>query len=208
MTKKSKKGKKRQKTNWGELADELESQGGGSGYFLKDGKNRFRIIPEDSKDDKSWYADVTTMWEGNPRAKKLMRAIPLGLEETKLEYVVIPKSALKGIFNILDEGYDLLSGEDAHGVTISKSGKLLQTSYTVMPSRKEVDIPEDYEENELTLEEAVEEIEKESKERDESAKKETGKTKKGKKGKKGSKKGKSRDDNGEEDDEDEEEEGW
>lgn len=205
---KKKKGKKKRKTNWGDLAAELESAGGGTGSFLREGKTRIRIVAEDSDDDKSWFSDVQTYWQGKPRERKLIRCVILGDEEHKIVPLVVAKSVLKGIFNILDEGYDLLDEEGGYGVTIVRSGEGLNTSYTTMPSRKEVPIPDDVEDMEMTLEEAAEKIDEESKTRSEEQAPKKKKGKKKSKTRKSKRSRRARDEDEDDEDDEDEEEDW
>jgi len=132
-------------TNWQAVLDDLGAESNDPRlFFLKGGRNRLRLIPEDPQDPKSFFTTVTRTYQGQSRVKFLIRALVMSNDEDatpSIRAIPIGKTAMKAILNLLAEGYDLLDPKTGHGVTIVRSGSALDTSYTVVSSPKPVPVP-------------------------------------------------------------------
>ena len=152
-----KKGKMSQ-NEWQEMLDNLSTGESGPFWFIKEGKTRVRLIPEEGSE--RFYAETTRVFRGKERVRFVVLGVVMGVStreladewKNRVTPVIMTKTCVKGILALLAEGYDLLS-PDGHGVTIVRSGKGLDTSYTVLPSPKPIPIPDDVVEAESSLEE-------------------------------------------------------
>lgn len=155
---KSKKEKTKKRSNrWDDLLDSMESNTSGDAFFLKEGKTRMKLIPEDEDDEESFFVDVTRTFQGKEKTKKLVRAWVMGQDEDRIRGVVFPITAFKSVLQMLSEGYELLT-PDGYGITVVATGQKLERAYSVMPSRKEVDLPDDLQDLEKSLDDLAEEI--------------------------------------------------
>jgi len=154
----AKKGKKKGGVDWQAMLDSLEAGGAnGNILFPKSGKTRIKLVLEDDDDEESWYTEVQGEFEGKVRSRYIIRGCVLfpAQEEKKIMGILVAKTAMKGIVGLLSEGYDLFDPEDGHGITISKTGALLTTSWGITPSPKPVEVEdfEDYSDDGSSLEE-------------------------------------------------------
>lgn len=158
-----KKAGKKGKVDWQSMLDSLESGGlTGNIFFPKSGKTRVRLILEDEDDQESWFTEVQGEFEGKVRSRYIIRGVVLhpAPDDKKIMGIVVSKTAMKGIVGMLAEGYDLFDPEEGHGITISKTGASLNTSWGVTPSPKPVEIDlDEYEDSESDLESLEKQLE-------------------------------------------------
>lgn len=148
-----------------------QEQGGGRFFYLKSGKTRMRLVPEPGteKDPRpKFYEQTVGVYQGSEKKKYVLSAIVAGAEnreipdemKTKVQAVVVAPSVVSDILAILADGYDLL-GPNGHGITVNRQGSGFGTSYTVIPSRDPIPLPEGTEwmEDPSTLAEAADSYE-------------------------------------------------
>lgn len=149
---------------WQQLLDQMAEKGGnGSVFFPKKGKTRIRLAPIKGTDD-DFFVETKSVYKGKARSKYLLSAMVISTDAGELNErwvnkvvpVLVPGAVLKGILGLLAEGYDLLSPE-GHGITIVKTGGGLETTYSVMPSQKPMELPDDVTYPEQSFEEIAEE---------------------------------------------------
>jgi len=143
----AKKGKKKGGVDWPAMLDSLEAGGAnGNILFPKSGKTRIKLVLEDEDDEESWYQEAVGEFQGKVKSRYILRGCVLfpSQEEKKIMGIVVAKTAMKGIVGLLTEGYELFDPEEGHGITISKTGAMLNTSWGVTPSPKPVEV-EDFE---------------------------------------------------------------
>lgn len=187
--------KKKGGVDWEAMLESLEAGGAnGNILFPKSGKTRIKLVLEDDDDEASWYTEAVGEFNGKVRTRYILRAAVLfpAQDEKKLMGVVVAKTAMKAIVGMLAEKYDLTDPEEGHGITLSKTGEGLNTTWGATPSPKPIEIEDfdEYSEDGAGLEELVTALE-------DIAAKNVAKSKGGKKGK-----GK------DEDEDDDEEDDW
>lgn len=135
---------------WQSLLNQVSTAGAGGPFFYpKAGKTRIRLVSDPKGDDPDeFFRETVSLRYGKPKTKYVFLGEVLATDNGELgdRYsarvvpIVVSKTVIKSILGLLVEGYVLLSDteddEDAHGITIIRSGTGLDTSYTVMPSRK------------------------------------------------------------------------
>ncbi len=126
---------------WGEILSSLE--GTRDFIFCKGAKTRVRLIGI-GKDPRTYFREVPSTFRGRTRSKFIVLGFAVAGKDSDevpaLKAVVLPKTALKAIGGLQQEGYDLF-GPNGRGCTIIKSGSEQQTSYSVSPSPKPVAVP-------------------------------------------------------------------
>lgn len=170
---------------WQNLLEQL-NQKGGDLLFLKPGKTRVKLLLQENQDPQNFFEQTTRFWQGQPRTRYLVWCTVMPDPKSKEENpnagqaraLLLNKTTLSDIIQLLAEGYDLFDQEEGHGLVINKVGEKLETSYTVMPSQRPVVVKnEDLEwptmkteedgEVEKTLADIAEEFAKDSRRRDE-----------------------------------------
>ena len=155
--------------DWNEILNELKTTG--QWYRPKDGRTRVRLVLPEDTNPREFFKEVQSSYNGNIKTRYMVLGLILdgtgATEEmsTTVTPIVIAKTVLKGIVSLLAEGYELF-GEDGHGVTINRSGQGLNTDYSILPSRKPVDLPDDITWPTETFEEMAEQFSTQSFERD------------------------------------------
>jgi hypothetical protein len=156
--------------NWTKVLNSLKTT---SRWVMpKNGRTKARLVLPDENDPRHFYEEVKNSYMGNVRSKYMVFALLFEGENvtpemsTTVTPLVVPKTVLKGIISLLAEGYDLF-GPDGHGITVTRTGKGLNTSYSVLPSRKPVDLPEDMAWPEESIEELADDFTETSMRRDE-----------------------------------------
>lgn len=127
---------------WGEILSSLE--GTRDFIFCKGAKTRVRLIGL-GNDPRQYYREVPSTFRNRTRSKYIVLGFNVqkdAEESPSLKAIVLPKTALKAIGGLQQEGYELFK-QDGRGCTIIKTGSEQQTSYTVSPSPKTVPIPAD-----------------------------------------------------------------
>lgn len=154
---------------WQNMLEQLDSGGDGVYYYPKDGRTRMRLLPVPNSTNGVFYRQTARHWQGQMRNRYIFFAVVLTEEEkNQVKVVVTNKTVLKGILQLLAEGYDLLDFEEGTGITLVRAGKGLETTYNVMPSKKPLPIdPGTLEWPEQNLSELATEFERKSRERDE-----------------------------------------
>jgi len=140
---------------WDGVLDSLTT-GSSDFIFPKEGRHRLRLVGVKKQ---GYYREVPSSYRGREKMKYLVPAVNLGEEteeESKLKYLIVPKTALKMIISLLKEGYPIFNnGPDGYGITLVRSGAGRDTSYSVLPSRKPFPLPEGIDPNEANLDEAA-----------------------------------------------------
>lgn len=136
--------------NWNQLLEDLQSGGNANFIFTKKPKNRIRLVRDPEQVP---YIEVASTFrrngvEGRTRTKFMILAVDLSAEDTddegpKVKGLVVSKTVFRQVVGLITEGYELWDPENGHGITISKTGQGLQTTYTVMPSQKVVPLDPD-----------------------------------------------------------------
>lgn len=140
---------------WSQVLDSLKT--GGPFVFPKEGKTRIRLVLPKDEDELSFYREVVNSYG---RSRYLVLAIvPDSPDPDVIKPVVLPKTVLTGIISALSEGYDLL-GEEAHGLTINRSGSGFNSEYSVLPSNKAHILSDDVKWPDQDLDELAEEFTK------------------------------------------------
>jgi hypothetical protein len=149
-----------------QLLTGLSQKGDGAMYYLKEGRNKIRFTPDMGK-LKIFYIEVQRSWQGGPMKTKYLTKAVVQVEGQPAEErgLLLTKTVIKDIVNLLAEGYDLFSATEGLGVTISKSGTGLETNYSVVATPKPVALPSDYKRLDMTLQELEEHLQKREAER-------------------------------------------
>lgn len=130
---------------WSGVLDNLTSPGAfGPFAFLKKGRTRIRITPLPGTNPPQFFTECYRTWKGQQRRRFMILGCIIaddGTVDTTVKAVIVPKTVLRGILELLAAGdFDLLSPETGHGLSITKTGSGLETGYTVVPSPKQVPI--------------------------------------------------------------------
>lgn len=162
--------------DWQNMLDQLNSKGNGAYFFPKDGKTRIKLLwpTGHGPHDRVFFAETLRMFRGQTRTRYLVMGVVLASpngdadEEArrKVRVIVVNKTILKDILNLLAEGWDLL-GHNGHGISISRTGSGLDTDYNVTQSPKPIRLDlEDLDWPEESIEELAVKFEADSAERD------------------------------------------
>jgi len=157
---------------WQGLLDQLSETTSGPFFFIKEGKTRVRLVPQKETSD-HFFVETTRVFRGKTRSRYIILGVVAGVStqelsdewKTKVAPIVVPKTVVKSILQLLAEGYDLL-GPEGNGITIIRDGKGIDTSYNVLPSPKPIPIPDGLTYPDSTLEELSQEFYQSSLERD------------------------------------------
>jgi len=132
-------------SEWQEMLDDMGTESNDPRiYFIKSGRNRIRLVPEDN-DPKKFFYKFSRTYEGVTRAKFLIRGVVMGKksdEAPQIQAISVGKMVVTQILNQLAEGYDLFDPKKGRGVTIVKKGEGREgTSYTTLVSPDAVPLP-------------------------------------------------------------------
>lgn len=131
-------------SEWQELLDDMGTESNDPRiYFIKAGRNRVRLVPEDN-DPKKFFYKFSRTYEGVTRAKFLIRGVVMGKkdDEARIQAISVGKTVVTQILNQLAEGYDLFDPKKGRGITIVKKGEGREgTSYTTLVSPDAVPLP-------------------------------------------------------------------
>ena len=156
--------------DWQRILDQT-SGSNGPFYYLKEGKVRLRLVAEQGTKTR-WFTETVNTFNGRTRTKMIVLAILVsgkGVTDEmkgKVTPVVVAKTVLTQILNLLAEGYDLLSPKRGMGLSITRRGSNLDTAYNVLPSQSPQPLPEGLQWPEKTLAELADEYEANSSNRD------------------------------------------
>lgn len=132
------------KNKWDELLDTMKS-GSSRFRFTPAGRTKARLVhPEDDLNSVNFFREVTNSY-GNTRYL-VMAWLPdeEGEDEPMVHPLIITKTTLQGIVGLLAEDYDFFDPEGGFGLTIKREGSgRNDTSYTVLPSKNAVSLPDD-----------------------------------------------------------------
>lgn len=128
-------------TTWNDVAKSEQSNSGGNILFLKDGKTVIKIIaPENAQDnvDTSWFYKFTqhSVYQGKESKSVRYLIYAVDMEDKTVKTVLLPKTVMGNIFNLLGEDHRLLDIEDGFPVSIIRTKTGMKVEYTVMPSAK------------------------------------------------------------------------
>ncbi len=129
----------------GKLA-EVEAKDDGVYLFPKVGNTKVRILLSPERAVEDFYQPVLRLFKNRSRTQFMMPVIVFEEGEwgQEIKYMVVGKMVIMGILNLLASGeYELLHPKEAHGIIVSRAGKGLNTTYSVMPSKNV--IPVNYE---------------------------------------------------------------
>lgn len=135
-------------SEWQEMLDDLGSESNDPRiYFIKPGRNRIRLVPEDN-DPKKFFYKFSRVYDGTTRTKFLLRGVVMGgkkSEDTpRVQAISVGKVVITQILNQLAEGYDLFDPKKGRGITVVKKGEGVQgTSYTTLVSPDPVPLPKE-----------------------------------------------------------------
>ena len=133
--------------NWGEHLKDL-NKGNQTTLRPTDGKSRFRLIAPPSGE--KLFVTITTSYEGKPRKRYGLLAVDLAarIEDQSIKLLVLPATCWKAIVAFLSEGFDFFSPEGL-GVAIIRSGGKggAKIQYNVIPSRKTIEILDEWKES-------------------------------------------------------------
>lgn len=130
--------------NWWENALDRLSQSQNL-FFPQEGKNRFRLFWAEGRDELP-YVEVTSYWQGKPRRRYMMMGYSPDDQTPIPRGIVLARTAFRSIIDLVSEGYELFDPERGHGITIIRSGRGLDTSYTVIASMHPIPIPDELKE--------------------------------------------------------------
>jgi hypothetical protein len=152
-------------TNWNDVANEMNANSGGSILFLKDGKTTIKIIaPENAHDnvDTSWFTkfEQTTEFKGEKGKATRFIVYAIDMSDKEVYPVLLPKTVMNGILNLLAEGHRLLDIDNGFPVSIVRSKSGNKTDYSVMPAAKSFDSSEYSTTDLLSFNEVVERLNK------------------------------------------------
>jgi hypothetical protein len=152
-------------TNWNDVANEMNANSGGSILFLKDGKTTIKIIaPENAHDnvDTTWFTKFEQVTEFKGEKGKATRFIVYAIDMSDKEVypVLLPKTVMNGILNLLAEGHRLLDIDNGYPVSIVRSKSGNKTDYSVMPAAKSFDSSEYSTTDLLSFNEVIERLNK------------------------------------------------
>lgn len=144
---------------WAKLLEDIDAASGDPRtYALRPGRNRLRLVPDIEGVPTSFFCEVQRNFRGQLRTRYLIKAMPMGRDEKEMKGVVVPKTVMKQVLNMLAEGYDLLHPTKGLGIVIVKSGEGMESSYNTLPSPKAVPLPKKYTDLDVSLKKLAEEI--------------------------------------------------
>ncbi len=129
---------------WQDVLDQLSQAG--MFFRLKAGKTRIRLVPPPDGNVRKFFTDVTTTFRGKTKTRFAVLGLVLAGSGAKPEMaaspvpILISKTVLKAIIQLLAEGYDLFS-PNGYGLTLARAGEGLDTEYAVMASQKPIPLP-------------------------------------------------------------------
>ena len=138
---------------WQSLLNSMQS--GGDFVFIKEGKTRLRLIlPPEAESVYEFFREVTNSYG---KLKYLVLGVVFYPEEsTKVQPIILPKTAMTGILGALAEGYDLFTPETGYGIAVSRTGSGINSEYSSLPSHQPQPISENIEPNETPIDEWAE----------------------------------------------------
>lgn len=121
---------------WNSVLQDLDAGGGGY-IFPKAGRTRVRLI---HNPDEGYVEEVINRYG---RSRYMILAVRADDEAEEVRGLLATKTVWKSIVQLLAEGYDFWDPEEGYGVTIIRTGTGLQdTTYTVIPSKSPVPLPD------------------------------------------------------------------
>lgn len=126
------------KVDWNAVLENLQS-GNSDWLFLKVGTTRLRLLQSPLNDLP--FVEVTTNYKGNTRTKYMILAFNAEDEEVLVKGLVIPKTVFKSLTAMLADGFDFFHPVSGYGITIMKTGSGFGTEYSVLPSKKSIEVP-------------------------------------------------------------------
>ena len=122
---------------WQSLKDTL-SVGSGNHYYLKDGKNKLRLLVDNTAKP---FAEVQTFYRGAAKTKYMILGFVADQPDLGIKGIVVPRSVLTALVDLQIEDYGVFD-EEGHGVVVMKVKEGNRTNYSVLPSRKPQPIPD------------------------------------------------------------------
>lgn len=132
-------------TFWQEVLQSL-TVGSSNFLFPREGRTRVRLGADR---DGLYFLEVQTQYQGRIKTKFLLLAVPMDEGEKTWKGLIVPKTVFRSIATLAAEGYELWDPEEAHGITIVRTGSGLESSYSVLPSHKPIPLPREVREQEI-----------------------------------------------------------
>jgi len=125
---------------WKKLLDGVQSgSNSGSIKFIKEGRTRLKLVPEDD----AYFIEVTAKFRDKKRTKYLVLCWDVDADAPqRLQAVLVSRSVLASILTLAAEGYEIFDPDEGHGITIIREGAGLNTEYNVLPSPRPVPTPD------------------------------------------------------------------
>jgi len=127
---------------WEAALNDLTAQDG-IYLFPEKGDTRVRLLKSPERAITLFYQPVVTTFHDKARTRYMIPVLAadhLGNYSYDIKYAVVAKTVVQGILELLSSGYDLLSPDRGHGITIKRTGEGLGTRYTVIPSPDIVEV--------------------------------------------------------------------
>jgi hypothetical protein len=127
---------------WDKVLESLQS-GDTNFIFIKPGRTRIRLLRDS---EGSFYQEVESTFRGRTRTKYMLLAYSPDVDteddSALIKGLLLSKTAFRGAVTLQAEGYELFDPEEGYGLTIVRTGSGLDTDYTVLPSKKPIEVPE------------------------------------------------------------------
>lgn len=152
-------------TSWEKQLQEMkDAEGGGIFFFLKPGRTRLRIVPEQGTENDSlpsFWIDTEGMYQEKVNKRRILLGIVAGADgreipdedKNKVVPLVVAPSIVTQIIELLAGGHDLFSKNEGHAIAINRTGVNLGTSYSVQNSPSPVPLPDVIQYCEFSLQE-------------------------------------------------------
>ena len=147
---------------WEAILKDLDNSGTGIYVFPQPGITKVRLLVEPGREPEQFYVPVSRMFRDQEKTQYMAPCIIVedGNWNMEVKFINMNITVFKGILAILAGGeYDLLDPEKGHGISITRTGEGMKTTYSVMPSKDPVPVAVDFLEFDKSLSEAAKELE-------------------------------------------------
>lgn len=136
-----------------QLAEMKDAEGGGIFFFIKPGRTRLRLVPEQGTENDampSFWIDTVGNYQGKPNKRRILLGIVAGADgreipdedKNKVVPLLVAPSVVTQIIELLAGGHDLFGKISGHAIAINRSGTGLGTDYAVQNSPDPVPLPD------------------------------------------------------------------